>query len=196
MSKRDVEETVECLFGVPIALGTISNLEREATAALEPSYREARHHLAEAEVKHLDETGWKEAGKKRWLWVAALSKVVLFPIDPKRNLNALKLLLGQLAGILVSDRRCVFDNGDEGCRQLCWTHAKRNWDSQIERGGRAKKLGERWQATLKEVFELWHVFRLHLRRFLRGHRQRRLNGDLTQELGPRFAGAGVLLGEV
>ena len=159
MSKRGIEETVECLFGVPIALGSISNLEQEASAALEPAYQEARRHVAEAEVKHVDETGWKEAGKKRGLWAAATATVVLFLIHPRRNLDALKLLLGKLSGILVSDRWKVYDHWNGELRQLCWAHLKRNWDKQMERGGQAKKLGERWQATQKEVFELWHLFR-------------------------------------
>jgi transposase len=46
----------------------------------------------------------------------------------------LKLLLGKLAGVLVSDRWCVYDNWDMECRQLCWAHVKRNWDKLIERG--------------------------------------------------------------
>ncbi len=159
MSKRGIEETVETLFGVPIALGTISNLEQEASAALEPAYQEVRRHVAEAEVKHVDETGWKEAGKKRWLWAAATATCTLFLIHPRRNLDALKHLLGKLAGILVSDRWKVYENWDGDCRQLCWAHIKRNWDKLIERGGQAKKMGERWQTTQKEVFELWHLFR-------------------------------------
>ena len=159
MSKRGIEETVETLFGVPIALGTIANLEREASAALEPAYREVRQAVAAAPVKHLDETGWKEAGKKRWLWVAATKQAVLFLIHPRRNLDALKLLLGKLSGILVSDRWGIYDKWDFESRQLCWAHVKRNWDKQIERGGKAKELGNRWLALQKPVFELWHLFR-------------------------------------
>jgi transposase len=159
MSKRGIEETVETLFGVPIALGTIANLEQEAREALEPAYQQARQHVAQAEVKHADETGWKEAGKKRWLWTAATKNVVFFLIHPRRNLDALKLLLGKLAGILVSDRWRVYDDWNEECRQICWAHIKRNWDKQIDRGGVAKKFGERWQAIQKQVFELWHLFR-------------------------------------
>lgn len=159
MSKRGIEETVEAVFGVPIAVGTIANLEREAAAALDPAYREARRHVAAAAVKHLDETGWKEAGKKRWLWVAATATAVLFLIHPRRNLDALTLLLGRLSGILVSDRWCVYDDWAFDCRQLCWAHVKRNWDEHIERGGRAAELGRRWLTTQSEVFALWHLFR-------------------------------------
>jgi transposase len=159
MSKRGIEEVVETLFGVPIAVGTIANVEREMTAALEPAYRETRRHVADAAVKHLDETGWKEAGKKRWLWVAATTTTVLFLIHPRRNLDAMTLLLGKLSGILVSDRWAVYDDWDDECRQVCWAHVTRNWDTQSERGGKAKELGDRWQATQTTVFELWHTFR-------------------------------------
>lgn len=159
MSKRGIEEVIETLFGAPIAVGTISNLEREVSAALEPAYHEVRQAVADAEVKHLDETGWKEAGKKRWLWVAATTQAVVFAIHPKRSFAALKHLLGSLTGILVSDRWCIYDDWDGELRQLCWAHVKRNWDQQIERGGQAATLGCQWQATQKEVFEWWHRFR-------------------------------------
>ena len=159
MSKRGIEETVETVFGVPVALGTIANVEQEIREALEPEYQKVREQVADAPVKNLDETGWKEGGKKRWLWVAATVNLVLFLIHPRRNLDALKLLLGKLAGVLISDRWCVYDNWDFDCRQLCWAHIGRNWEKWIERGGKAKELGEQWLATQKVVFELWHLFR-------------------------------------
>jgi len=159
LSKRNAEEIIEGLFGVPVALGTISNLEREAAAALEPAYREARKAVADAPVKNVDETGWKQSGLKRWLWAAATNAATVFLIHPRRNLDALTHLLGRLAGILVSDRWVVYDDWPEERRQLCWAHVKRNWEKRIEFGGEAKELGERWLAEQKRVFELWHLFK-------------------------------------
>jgi len=159
LSKRNAEEVFEGLFGVPVALGTISNLEREATAALEPAYREARKAVADAPVKNVDETGWKQGGLKRWLWAAATETATVFLIHPRRNLDALTHLLGKLTGILVSDRWVIYDDWPEEQRQLCWAHVKRNWEKRIERGGEAKELGERWLAGQKKVFELWHLFK-------------------------------------
>ena len=159
LSKRNAEELVEALFGVPVALGTISNLEREATAALEPAYQEARKAVADAPVKNVDETGWKQSGMKRWLWAAATNAATVFLIHPRRNLDALTHLLGKLTGILVSDRWVVYDDWPEEQRQLCWAHVKRNWEKRIELGGEAKELGERWLAEEKKVFELWHRFK-------------------------------------
>ena len=128
LSKRNAEEVLEGLFGVPVALGTISNREREAAAALEPAYQEARKAVADAPVKNVDETGWKQAGLKRWLWAAATKAATVFLIHPRRNLDALTHLLGKLTGILVSDRWVVYDDWPEEDRQLCWAHVKRNWE--------------------------------------------------------------------
>jgi len=155
-SKRSIEEIVEQVFHVPIALGTIANLEAEMSDALVSPYEQARKAVADADVKNLDETGWKEAGKKRWLWVAATWNTVLFLIHPRRNLAALQLLLGRLKGTLVSDRWCTYDHWESDDRQLCWAHVKRNWEKQIERGGLAKTLGCQWLDHQKSVFELWH----------------------------------------
>jgi transposase-like protein len=59
--------------------------------------------IHQAPIKHADETGWKQNGKKRWLWVGATATLVAFIVSPWRNLTALKRLLGEkLAGISES----------------------------------------------------------------------------------------------
>lgn len=159
-SKRGVEEICEAVFDVSIALGTVANLEQEVSAALEPAYQEAKTAAQEADVKHLDETGWKEAGKKRWLWVAATSTVVVFLIHTLRNVLALRKLLGEkLHGILCSDRWRAYDHWPTVRRQVCWAHLKRNWEKMLERGGRAKKIAQACLNVHQRVFELWHLFR-------------------------------------
>jgi hypothetical protein len=141
LSKRGVEELVEQVFGVPIGLGTVSNLEQELSTALAAAHTQATAAVRDAPVKHVDETGWKEAGKKQWLWLAATKLVAVFVIHPYRNLSALKALLGrELTGILCSDRWVVYDDWpDPFARQLCWAHLKRNWEALVERGGAADR---------------------------------------------------------
>ena len=80
VSKRGIEELSEDVFEARIALGTVANLEQEMSEALASTYKEAREALAAAPVKHVDETGWKQAGKKRWLWVGATTRLVVFLI--------------------------------------------------------------------------------------------------------------------
>src|SRR5712691_8577794 len=75
-SKRGIEEFVETVCRVPIALGTISNLEQEMSGALADAHAQAQKAVQQADAKNVDETGWKQAGQKRWLWGAATAVVV------------------------------------------------------------------------------------------------------------------------
>jgi len=160
VSKRGVEEIAQSLFAAPVALGTVANLEQEMSAALAPSHREAREAVEQAPVKHVDETGWKENGKKRWLWVGATRTVVAFVIHPLRNLTGLRHLLGEVwNGILCSDRWCVYNEWPILRRQLCWAHLKRNWEKLAARGGKAQIIAEACLDVARRVFEAWHLFR-------------------------------------
>jgi transposase len=160
MSKRGLEEAAEAVFEAPIALGTVANLEAEMSAALAGTHREALEAVARAAVKNVDETGWKERGKKRWLWVAATGTLAAFLISPWRNLKALVRLLGsEFAGILCSDRWRVYDEWPKMRRQVCWAHLKRNWEKLVERGGKAKAIGQACLEVHRRVFELWHRYR-------------------------------------
>jgi transposase len=160
VSKRGIEEIAVEMFHAPVALGTVANLEQEVSAALAPSHQEAVAAIVAAPVKHLDETGWKQGGKKRWLWAAATAAVVAFVIQPRRNLAALKRLVGEtMSGILCSDRWCVYDEWPVLRRQLCWAHLKRNWEKQAERGGKAALICGLCLDVQRRVFELWHLFR-------------------------------------
>jgi transposase len=159
-SKRGIEEFTETILGVPIALGTISNLEQEMSAALAAAHAEARQAVQEAAAKNVDETGWKRAGAKCWLWGAATALVACFVIAPSRGAAGLAALLGQkIKGIISSDRWSVYGQLKLGLRQLCWAHLKRDFQKLVDRGGAAKEYGELGLAMVSIVFENWHLFR-------------------------------------
>ena len=159
ISKRGVEEIVETIFQVPIALGTVSNLEREVAAALEPAHAEAIAGVREAEVKFADETGWNLWGKLCWLWAAATSNVAVFLIHAKRGAVGLQALLGDdIKGILHSDRWHVYLQVPEERRQLCWAHLKRDFRKIAEGGGPSAYVGRRGLRIVRELFVAWHAF--------------------------------------
>lgn len=160
LSKRGAVEVADELFAAPIALGTIANLEREMSSALEPAYTEAKKAMQEADSKNVDETGWKKNGAKRWLWVAATKLLAVFMIHPLRNHVAMTLLLGSpIRGIVCSDRWRTYERLSKRFWQICWAHLKRNFQKLVERGGQAKEIGQCCLAVLDQVFELWHQFR-------------------------------------
>jgi len=160
VSKRGIEEIVETLVGVPIALGTVSKMEQEVSAALVAAHTQAQKAIQNAPVKHVDETGWKQAGRTCWLWAAATTAVACFVIHPQRGALGLAALLGQkIKGIICSDRWSAYNGLQVGRRQLCWAHLKRDFQKLVDRGGPAKALGKLGLAVVGVVFDLWHTFR-------------------------------------
>jgi transposase len=160
VSKRGLEEIAAALFGVPLALGTVSRLEGQMSAALAAPHAEALEAVRAAPAKHVDETGWKQAGQRRWLWLAATSTAAAFLVCAGRGSAALKALLGAgVIGFLTSDRWAAYDKWPLWRRQVCWAHLKRDFQKLVDRGGAAAPLGEALLRIERRVFEEWHLFR-------------------------------------
>jgi len=160
ISKRGVEEIAETIFGAPIALGTVANLEQEVSAALAPAHTEALAAVRQADVKFADETSWKLWGKLCWLWAAATTTVAVFVIHGKRSALGLAALLGDdIYGIVHSDRWKVYLQVPEERRQLCWAHLKRDFQKIVDYGGPSVFVGRRGLRIVKELFAAWHAFR-------------------------------------
>jgi transposase len=160
ISRRGVEEITEAVFDAPIALGTVSALEQEVSQALAPAHSEALEAVRQAPVKNVDETGWKQAGHRRWLWVAATMRVAVFLVHAQRSALALVALLGYaFVGFLVSDRWSAYNRVPLRRRQVCWAHLKRDFQKCVDRGGPARAIGDAGLAIVKRVFKAWHSFR-------------------------------------
>lgn len=160
VSKRGIEEVVETVFGAPVSLGTVANLEQEMSQALVVPHAQAQQAVQQAPVKNVDETSWKQAGQKRWLWTAATTQVACFIIYAGRNASGLAALLGeQISGIVCSDRFSVYGSLSTVFRQVCWAHLKRDFQKLVDRGGASKNLGEAGLATVRLVFDWWHAYR-------------------------------------
>lgn len=160
VSKRGIEEFVETVLQVPIALGTVSNLEQEVSAALAGAHAEAQRAVQQAAAKNVDETGWKQAGARRWLWGAATALAACFVIAPSRGAAGLTALLGRkIKGVVGSDRWSAYGRLRLGLRQLCWAHLKRDFQQLVEGGGPGRTYGALGLAAVGILFEEWHLFR-------------------------------------
>src|SRR5262245_30794627 len=160
VSKRGVEEIAAAVFDAPVALGTVSNLEREVSAALAAPHQEALTAVQQAAVKNADETSWKLQGRLCWLWAAATSGVVAFVVHAKRGAVGLTALLGvEIHGILCSDRWGVYNRVPASRRQVCWAHLKRDFQKIVDRGGPSAFVGREGRKIVKQVFAAWHAFR-------------------------------------
>jgi transposase len=131
-SRRDAHEILTDMLGIDLSLGTISQYEKATSAALEAPCEEVREAIAKAPVAHVDETGWKQRGKRRWLWAAATSALSYFRIEKTRGRDAFESLLGaNFDGIVISDRWTAYNHLDARKRGLCWAHLKRDFQKLV-----------------------------------------------------------------
>lgn len=192
VSVRGLEEVANTLLGVPISLGGVAGLQAEMAAALGAPAAALAEEVKAAPVKHADETGWSNAGKRRWMWVALSATAVTFLLHGRRNREALHaLLLGEPSGVVVSDRWSAYLGVPPGRRQLCWAHLKRDFQGMAEAAGEAGRAGRNLVMLTGRLFRL-------LARVRDGTRTREWLRDLVERtlrpLARRWLGAGAACG--
>jgi len=160
ISRRNVCQMMSDCFGVTMSLGAVSKLEGKTAQALQSPFEEALAHIRQQPVVHPDETGWKEAGKKCWLWAVVSKMATVFLIRPSRGSEVAKELLGEeFAGTTVSDRWSGYNWLDINRRQLCWAHLIRDFRKIAESGGEAQVIGESLEWCTDQLFGYWHRVR-------------------------------------
>jgi transposase len=160
LSKRTTQQAMEEVFGVPMSVGTISQLEQAPTVALAAPVEEARTFVHAQAVTHLDETSWRQGGKRAWLWVAVASWVTVFLVRLSRGGQVARERLGErFTGILVTDRYSAYNWYPVRWRQLCWAHLLRDFEAMRARGGASEAIGEALLVQAHQMFTWWHRVR-------------------------------------
>ena len=160
LSKRTTQQMMDAVFGVPMSVGTIGPVERATTAAVAAPVEEAHSYVHEQAVAHLDETSWRQGGKRAWLWVAVTSWVTVFVVRMSRGGHVARALLGEtFSGILVTDRYSGYNWYPVRWRQLCWAHLMRDFEAMRGRGGRSEEIGDALLAQAHQMFTWWHRVR-------------------------------------
>lgn len=160
VSRRGIKEITEAVFDVPVSLGTVCHLETQMAEALAPAHAEAVQAVRQAPAKHVDETGWKRAGWRAWLWVGATATVAAFVVHGRRGLTGLRTLLGEaVRGILITDRWSVYGGRPTHLRQVCWSHLRRDFQAMIDRDDAGRPVGEELLALSDLLFHWWHRVR-------------------------------------
>ncbi len=157
LSKRTTQQMMDEVFGVPMSVGTISPLEQATTAAVAVPVEEARRYVHEQAVAHLDETSWRQGGKRAWLWVAVTSFVTVFLVRMSRGGHVARELLGEeFSGILVTDRYSAYNWYPVRWRQVCWAHLLRDFEAMRDRGGCSEEIGDALLTQAHQMFTWWH----------------------------------------
>jgi transposase len=159
LSKRSAQDLLRNLCKAELSLGSVTACEQRTSEVLAAPVAEAHEYVQDQPVLNADETGWREARKRAWLWVAVTGLVTVFMIHGRRGGVAANKLLGRFAGILGTDRWCAYAGHLLRKRQVCWAHLRRHWTFFVDRGGKAKDIGEALLVQTGRMFEWWHRVR-------------------------------------
>jgi transposase len=156
LSRREVVGVCTDVLGAPLAVGSVDRLCQATAGALAAPVAELEQAVQQAPAAHADETGWREASQRCWLWVVVTSLATVFTIAPSRGRGVIQGLLGErFAGYLISDRWSAHTGIDPTRRQVCWAHLKRDFQKRVDYGGPGRAIG--WDALrlLRGLFGAW-----------------------------------------
>ena len=161
LSKRLTVSLLWDLYSLRMSVGAAVGCQQLASEALAAPHEEVKASIATAPVKHADETGWREGPErmKAWLWVAVTSTLALFMVHRRRNADAAKALLGEVCGVLVTDRHGAYNFWPDVLRQFCWSHLIRDFKAIEERGGESERVGNALLEETTRMFHYWHRVR-------------------------------------
>jgi transposase len=142
VSRRDVVECCEQLFGARICSGTVDAiLQRVADALVEPD-ADLLTRIRTAKALNMDETGWRTAGERRALWGAFTDRHAVLRVRADRHEDHAKALLADSTAIVTSDRWWAYAHLPLKRRQVCWAHLRRDFNAHAEGLGADKAFGE------------------------------------------------------
>jgi transposase len=160
LAKRTTQPVRADLCRVPMRVGPISQSEQATTGVLGAPVEEARGAVATPVVAPVDETSWRQGGKRAWLWGAVPSLVTVCVVRLSRGGQVARELSGErFAGILVTDRSSADHWYPVRWRQLCWAHRLRDCEAIRGRGGVAEEMGAALLAQAHQMLTWWQRVR-------------------------------------
>jgi transposase len=141
LGKRGVAQVLSDLFGVPISPAAVCDLQHHTAVALAPVATAAQAHVV-GNPANVDETGWRQGGKRGWLWVAVSALVTVFVVCPSRARKVLGDLIPGPLGVLTTDRYPAYDHLAPDQRQVCGAHLRRDFQAMVDRNDAGSACGE------------------------------------------------------
>ena len=113
-------------IGLSWSKGSISRRLSKLIDQLAPVTNQLWEDLLAEPVIHMDETGWKEDGYRRWLWNGSGQQTTCFHITSQRNRDSFEELVPtSFAGLVMTDGYTAYNAIPEGQHAECWAHILR-----------------------------------------------------------------------
>jgi len=163
VSRRGITEILKNFYDLDIALGSTCNVASRVSEACKPVAEGIKEFIINAFNLNVDETGWKNKGKRRYLWTFVSSICVYFIISPSRAAKVLEEVLGPVfKGVISSDDHSAYSAYHKnGKRQLCWPHLIRKLKALKDNRGSpdAYMFSKNMLKETGRLFSYWHAYR-------------------------------------
>jgi transposase len=136
LAKARVAQIMGCVFGAPMAPGTVASMATRCAGQLGEFADVVRDEIAGARVAGFDETGFRVAGALRWVHCAQTGRYSLLTIHPKRGVEAMDAagVLPAFTGTAVHDAWAPYDTYTGASHALCAAHLLRELIAVTETG--------------------------------------------------------------
>lgn len=133
--------------------GCLINGWHKLAEILTPYYDDILEKTRKSEATYADETGWRQKGKRFWLWGFFTKTTALYTIRRKRDKNVVIEILGDtFDGILITDFWKPYSSIAVRFHQWCIAHFLREF---IKIGSRRKKFTRSYLKFRKAVKRLF-----------------------------------------
>ncbi len=102
LSRKRIQEFLEDWLSIKLSVGTINQCILECGRAVSPLENKLVAEIQKSGLLYVDETGWKEGGALKWLWVLRTATVTLYIIG-KRSWDIIADVMEKFSGWLMSD---------------------------------------------------------------------------------------------
>ena len=177
LSKVSVATLMRNVFSIPLSAASVIAIEQVASTALAAPFTEAMATVQQAQIKHVDESGWPQQHdldpgvpegtplKRGWLWSMTTTDATIYLIRRSRGQAVARELLGVEIGddlfntIVVSDRYNAYSWLPVWNRQLCWAHLDRDFLALSELSHpMAKRIGQQLLEQADWLWAAWHAY--------------------------------------
>ena len=158
-SYTEVSQFCADVLGVQASRGMICRVIARVNEALAKPYQELERTLPQQKALNIDESGWKDCGKRFWVWLFCGQLVAFFTISKSRGSEVLKQVLGEtFGGAITSDFFSAYVKFANAKQQFCLAHLIRDIKFLTTLPDPAtREFGERLLEHFRLVFKHWHA---------------------------------------
>jgi transposase len=157
-SRRMVSDLMKDVFGIPVCPGMVCKIQNRATALVAPVVEEIRAAVKERDL-NVDETGFKEKSKGKWLWVAKADDCAAYLLGNRGHATFEKLVGQDFGKVCTTDRLKTYDYIHHALHQFCWAHLLRDFQAMVDRQNAGSPVGAALLKLAKAMFGLWFQVR-------------------------------------